>query len=134
MVACHHSFGRIWASALFAAVLATGPWGLMQTVAWTTMAIDYSQRYGWSEGLSRTFDGKNPCGLCHSITETKREQSQQHSATLTERWQPLGPTVSLTQLPPPRESDALAGFPEFSRSAPTRVDRPALPPPRNLAA
>lgn len=125
---------RSLASLILASVLAVGPLGFLQTVAWTTMALDYGQRYGWAEGLSRTFDGKNPCSLCHSITETKREQSSQHSATLTERWQPLGPTANLTQLPPPSESDDLTGFLEFSRSAPTRVDRPALPPPRHLAA
>lgn len=122
------------ATIFFAFVMAVGPLGMMQGVAWSSMAIDYSQRYGWAEGLSRTFDGKNPCHLCTSISDTKREQTQSHTATLAERWQPLGPTASLTQLPPPIESDDLTGFLEFSRSAPSRVDRPALPPPRHLAA
>ncbi len=52
------------------------------------MLVVYSQQDGLTRGVTRTFDGKNPCSLCKSISRaTAEERASQHSkqkATPTE--------------------------------------------------
>jgi hypothetical protein len=67
-----HSSGRlIAAAAMF--FIAGGHWGALQTVAWTKMLWDYSQRDGsLVAGAKKTFDGEHPCRMCDSIKKAKR--------------------------------------------------------------
>lgn len=52
-------------------------WALLQTVAWTGMVIRYSQDGSFGEALSKTFDGKHPCGLCKMIQKGRAEEKKQ---------------------------------------------------------
>lgn len=63
---------------LVASVLHAGGFDLMllQCVAWTKMAVNYSQENGFKEGLSRTFDGEHPCALCCAIRKQEGERQQ----------------------------------------------------------
>lgn len=49
-----------------------GHWVLLQSVAWMGMAVTYSKTSSsFGEVLSKTFDGKHPCGLCKFVQEGK---------------------------------------------------------------
>src|SRR6185295_12505017 len=54
-----------------------GHWTLLQSVAWVTMAVNYSQTAPLNEALAKTFDGKHPCPICKLVTEGKKSERQQ---------------------------------------------------------
>ena len=56
--------------------IAGGHWAVLQTVAWTGMAIDYSRAYGVTSGLSRTFDGAHPCPLCLQVKAGRQDEQK----------------------------------------------------------
>ena len=48
-------------------------WALLQSIAWTSMLVRYSQQgYSVSAALVQTFDGKHPCKICR-VTEAGRK-------------------------------------------------------------
>ena len=49
-------------------------WALLQSVAWTSMFIAYSQNASLKEALKKTFDGKHPCNLCKVVQEGKKSE------------------------------------------------------------
>ncbi len=122
-------------AALFAAaLLGLGPLGLLQAVAWTGMAFDYSARYGLAEGLGRTFDGQHPCPMCKEITQARQKEKDSKAAvTLT----PVkliciaAPSATRASKAPLREDRTYFVVRE---SFSTRADRPPSPPPRISAA
>jgi hypothetical protein len=119
---------------LFALLLATGPLGLLQVVAWTGMVFDYGARYGLVEGLERTFDGRNPCGLCEKITEARRDGVAADSGFVLPSTKLVGVTPATACAPAAalqRQPHRYFLVPEFF---PVRAERPALPPPRVFAA
>ena len=45
-------------------------WGLIQAAAWANMIVDYSkQTHSVSKAIDMTFNGKNPCKLCHVVKD-----------------------------------------------------------------
>jgi hypothetical protein len=40
-------------------------WIALQSLAWTTMVIDYSKHAPLCQAIAQTFDGAHPCSLCH---------------------------------------------------------------------
>jgi hypothetical protein len=71
-------FVRLGNVLLIVALLAAtgGHWALFQTVAWTNMLADNLQTARFSEALSRTFDGKHPCNMCHEISAAKKTEKK----------------------------------------------------------
>ena len=57
--------------------IAGGHWAVLQTVAWTGMAVDYSRACGVAHGLSRTFDGAHPCPLCVEVKQGRQAEQKQ---------------------------------------------------------
>lgn len=119
---------------LAALLLGLGPLGLLQAVAWTGMAFDYSARYGLAEGLGRTFDGQHPCPMCKKITQARQKEKDSKAAvTLT----PVklvciaAPSAVSASETPPRQDRTYFVVRQFFV---TRADRPPAPPPRTLAA
>ena len=53
-----------------------GHWALFQTVAWTNMLADNLQTASLSEALTKTFDGKHPCNMCHEISAAKQTEKK----------------------------------------------------------
>lgn len=65
------------ALALLAALhLLGGHWLAIQSVAWVTMVVDYSQEASLGEALGKTFDGEHPCSLCKAVAEGRGEEQQ----------------------------------------------------------
>jgi len=48
---------------------------VVQCVAWGGMVVSYSQDVGLQKGLSNTFDGKHPCGMCKKVQQAKRDHA-----------------------------------------------------------
>ena len=98
------------------------------------MAVAYSERYGLTEGLTRTFDGKNPCGLCEKITEARQESAAaDHSGVLPPTKLVCVPAPPAPTTSAPLQSDGHVYFLVVPVLSP-RADEPALPPPRFRAA
>ena len=51
-------------------------WGFLQSVAWVSMVVSYSQDAPFEEAVVKTFDGKHPCALCKEIAQGKRSEKK----------------------------------------------------------
>ena len=56
--------------------IAGGHWAVLQTVAWTGMVIEYSKDSPFAAALVKTFSGKAPCKMCHTIEAGKEKESR----------------------------------------------------------
>ena len=56
--------------------IAGGHWAVLQTVAWTGMVIEYSKDSPLATALIKTFSGKAPCKMCHTIEAGKEQESR----------------------------------------------------------
>jgi hypothetical protein len=63
-------FGRsVLAFALCCSV--GGHWFGLQSIAWASMVINYSQHCSFVKAVEQTFDGSHPCDLCKRISKAK---------------------------------------------------------------
>lgn len=114
--------------ALIAAVLfgSGAHWVLLQTAAWATMAWDNARELPITAALSRAFDGRHPCGMCHLVEDGAGNASDQ-----AQRAAPAGvdwiavPPLSL----PPRPPEAVRGS-DADETALSVASPPSTPPPR----
>jgi len=51
-------------------------WIALQSLAWTTMIIDYSKRAPLRQAITQTFDGAHPCSLCHAVNTGKNSEKK----------------------------------------------------------
>jgi len=51
-------------------------WIVLQSLAWTTMLIDYSKRAPLCRAIAQTFDGAHPCSLCHVVNKGKSSEKK----------------------------------------------------------
>ena len=58
-------------------------WAVLQTVAWTSMVVNYSRTSTFSEAVSQTFDGKHLCKLCKLVKAGRSEEKQSEQAPLS---------------------------------------------------
>jgi hypothetical protein len=114
-----------------ALVLAIGAhWGALQTIAWISMAVSYSQQSPLKEALLKTFDGRHPCRLCKVVQEGKKsEKTQQPYKPLT-KLDLFFLSASLA-LRPPHFQPFSSGSQDIA-SAITAA--PPKPPPRPVSA
>ncbi len=54
--------------------VAGGHWAILQTVAWARMLQDYSRGASLPVAITKTFNGKNPCGLCLKVEEGRKKE------------------------------------------------------------
>jgi len=113
--------------------IAGGHWAVLQTVAWTGMAVDYSRAYGVAHGLSRTFDGAHPCPLCQEVKQGRQAEQKQMPKEIdlkfakVELLSPEGVSVADVLRPAAQAEWFSAPF----RLA-SRIVAPPTPPPRSL--
>jgi hypothetical protein len=100
-------------------------WGLLQSVAWVGMLVNYSRQGSFKEAVVRTFDGQHPCPLCKLVragkTSEKKPEAQQ-SVKKIDLFAAQAAVFDFPKLPPPV-------FP-VSCLIPCRTAAPLLPPPR----
>lgn len=119
------SIGRICTVAALCAALGLH-WFLIQTVAWTSMVVKYSQRAPFSAALVQTFDGNHPCSLCKAVQNGKGSEKKNE----------LRPVVAkidlIASLPAPRIAPPFRPhrYGWLSQSFVRRISTPPLPPPR----
>jgi hypothetical protein len=100
-------------------------WCALQSIAWTTMVIEYSKNAPFKEALAKTFDGQHLCSLCHAVQAGKKSEQKSNVRIVTK--------VDFCCAAPP--SARVQDFLRFDYSAeatPTvvRVESPLTPPPR----
>jgi hypothetical protein len=112
---------------LFLIVSIGGHWALLQSFAWVTMFIDYSQEAPISVAVAKTFDGAHPCGLCKMVSKGKASEKKQDAIkvkTKVDFWI----ASHETNLLPTASCDMQFVTAEVSILA--RADSPPVPPPR----
>ncbi len=58
-------------------------WIALQSLAWTTMLIDYSKNAPLCQAIAQTFDGAHPCSLCHAVNAGKHSEKKSDLQLLT---------------------------------------------------
>jgi hypothetical protein len=51
-------------------------WMALQSLAWTSMFIEYSKRAPLCQAITQTFDGAHPCSLCHIVNKGKNSEKK----------------------------------------------------------
>jgi hypothetical protein len=102
-------------------------WAILQSAAWISMILRYSQHDTLRDAMIKTFDGQHPCQMCILIKEGKKNEQQQKR-----------PLIRLDQPDFLNEPVQPMGIPKFE--APDhcprdffgheRRERPPNPPPR----
>ena len=114
-------------SVVAALVIAVGGhWAALQSVAWFSMAVNFSKTVPLSIALKKTFDGAHPCKLCLAVKEGKQQEQKQDVLKLEtkldllclDQFTYVHPALPFSLLSP--SSDA----------ALTRGEAPSVPPPR----
>ena len=105
-------------------------WVALQSIAWTTMIVQYSQKAPLAEALAETFDGHHPCDLCKHI------HSAQHSEKKPEaQWSTAKPDlmciVRAVVLAPAAKD---LSYSDQSVTASSEAPDPPVPPPRSILA
>jgi hypothetical protein len=104
-------------------------WIALQSVAWTTMVIEYSKHAPLCQAITQTFDGAHPCSLCHAVNKGKNSEKKSDL-------EPAAPKIDMIcepraiSLPPAfvRFEYATSSFPSSQRRS-----SPPVPPPRSLS-
>lgn len=105
-------------------------WALLQTVAWTGMAISYSRDASLVEALKKTFDGEHPCCLCKAIASGKKSEKKSEAVSPLLKMEFPLVAGDLRLFPPAR-------FAELRRMnffADSLFPKPPVPPPRSFPA
>ena len=51
-------------------------WIALQSVAWTTMIVEYAKQQSLRVAIVQTFDGAHPCSLCHAVSKGKNSENK----------------------------------------------------------
>jgi hypothetical protein len=103
-------------------------WLTLQSIAWTSMIIDYSKRGTLCQAIAQTFDGAHPCPLCHAVNTGKNSEKKSDLQS---------PTPKIDMICVWRTASSLRPFIPFEYtvrdSCSSQIGRsPPVPPPRSL--
>jgi hypothetical protein len=107
-----------------------GHWIGLQSIAWASMMLNYSQQCFIAEALERTFDGKHPCDLCKSITKSKEAERKQDNERGVAKPDLICINRQFAFLPPSGPYE----YPALVASSLRGLQRPPSPPPRVQSA
>ncbi|MGP8237464.1 MAG: hypothetical protein ACLQVW_18910 [Limisphaerales bacterium] len=105
-------------------------WGIMQSLAWTSMLAENLRHDSLAQAVTHTFDGQHPCCLCKAIAAGKKSEKKRE----------FTPSFKTLEFPPATEDFASispAHFPlptAADISARTFSESPPIPPPRPVLA
>jgi hypothetical protein len=116
---------------VFALVAALGAhWGLLQSVAWTTMLAENLRSSSIRVAVASTFDGKHPCRLCKQIAAGKKSERKTELALRLKKLEFLTATPRFTFTAPTSVLLLVAVI-----RIPTPIGlAPPTPPPRDVLA
>jgi hypothetical protein len=113
---------------IFALCCAIGlHWLTLQSIAWTTMIVDYSKRASLCEAIAQTFDGAHPCSLCHMVDRGKTTEKKSDLQLVSSKVDMICTKQTITLVRPFSRVDYMG--PEFAVSELRKS--PPVPPPRN---
>ena len=102
-------------------------WAVLQTMAWSTMLVEFSRTGSVVEAVAKTFDGKHPCQLCSQVKKgLVGEEEQDGPATPLVKIELFHETARAIVLTRP---DGVV-FPAIELTAERRAVSPTEPPPR----
>src|SRR5215469_5729222 len=101
-----------------------GHWLVLQSMAWATMFVDYSQRCSFKQAIVQTFDGAHPCDLCKQISKAKSSEKNQESARVATKADLICVTGKVALLPRLISFD----YPRLVDQSSTTFHRPPSPP------
>jgi hypothetical protein len=102
-------------------------WAALQSIAWASMIVEYSQSASLAKAVAETFDGNHPCDLCKHIKRAQHSEKKPEAQSTTVKQDLLcvKRTVALF-----RSSTDLS-FPIERLSATAETPSPPVPPPRS---
>ena len=103
-----------------------GHWIGLQSIAWASMVLNYSQQCSIARALQQTFDGKHPCDLCKRISKSKEAEKKQDNERGVAKPDLICVKRQFTFLPP----SAPYEYPALVRSSLRGFQQPPSPPPR----
>jgi len=103
-------------------------WLTLQSIAWTSMIIDYSKRGTLCQAIAQTFDGAHPCSLCYTVNAGKDSEKKSDLQS---------PAPKIDMICVWRTASSLRPFIPFEYavrdSCSSQIGRsPPVPPPRSL--
>jgi hypothetical protein len=103
-------------------------WIALQSVAWTTMIIEYSKHAPLRAAITQAFDGTHPCSLCHAVNTGKNSEKKSDFQLPTPKIDMICAARTIPLVPPfvPFEYATSDFSSSESRSS------PPVPPPRSL--
>ena len=114
-------------SVAFALIVAVGGhWAFLQSVAWVSMAVNYSKDAPLEVALKKTFDGRHPCKICIAVKEGKAQEQKSAVLKIETKLEFLC-LAQFAYLPPDLPFTLLS---PGSDLALPRAEGPPLPPPR----
>jgi hypothetical protein len=119
--------GRI--AMIFALCCAIGlHWIALQSLAWTTMMIDYSKRAPLRQAITETFDGAHPCSLCHAVNHGKNSEKKSDLQSPAPKIDMIYTACAIRLIPPFKLFEYASADFSFSDIG----KPPPVPPPRSL--
>jgi hypothetical protein len=101
-------------------------WVALQSVAWTTMLIDYSKRAPLCQAITQTFDGARPCSLCHAVNSGMSSEKKSDVQSPAPKIDMICVATSIRLLSPFTPFE----YPVTNFSSSGRRPSPLVPPPR----
>jgi len=102
-------------------------WVALQSVAWASMLVKYSQQVSLPKAVAETFDGAHPCDLCKHIQGFVHSEKKQELAPVTIKPDLICTTRVLLFFPSVKNIT----FPGLSLRDLELTDSPPVPPPRS---
>jgi hypothetical protein len=103
-------------------------WIALQSLAWTSMLVQYSKCARLGQAIEQTFNGAHPCALCHVVNKGTASQKKSNTQSSVSKIDILCVARTLPFLPASIPFDYVArnsSLDEFGYSPPS-------PPPRDL--
>jgi hypothetical protein len=102
-------------------------WLGLQSVAWATMLVKYSQHCSLKDAIVQTFDGDHPCEMCKHISKSRDTERKQEAQLPLTKADLICVTRQFTLMPRCIHFQ----YPAFTFSSDTLTHRPLLQPPRS---
>jgi hypothetical protein len=105
-------------------------WIALQSVAWTTMLVEYSKRVPLGQAIAQTLDGSHPCSLCHAVNTAKHSQKKSDVQVSAGKIDLICSVQTIYLLP----RFVLFLYPLNNFSFSDNRSSPLIPPPRALSS
>jgi len=103
-----------------------GHWGLLQTIGWANMYLDYSKDCSLISAISKTFDSETTCEICELVRAGKKQESHQDFLKSNFKLDLFQEGASIELIDPIVEQDQKCVVIKLG----TRRFPPDIPPPR----